>query len=76
MRKFVNIPPGSPCPFVHEEWNPTMDQMIQRAAHKLNFVSEEDAAASLVGEGCKPEQAFLAVKAAVILSEDRRKARA
>lgn len=44
-----------------------MDKLIQRARALIIFMSEEDAAAMLMDTGVDAGDAFLAVKAAVIL---------
>jgi len=71
MRDFTNIPPWSPCPQDHVEWEPRVDRLIQRAAHLLGFVSEIETLDKLVGEGATLGEATNAVRAGAILAEHR-----
>lgn len=73
MRDFTNIPALSPCWQDHEEWNPRLDKLIQRAANLLDHVSEIEALDKIVGEGATMEEAVNAVRAGAILHEHRPK---
>jgi len=71
MRDFSNIPPWSPCPQDHVEWEPRIDQMIGRASRLLDHVSEIEALDKLVDEGASLGEATNAIRAGAILNEDR-----